>query len=596
MRGSKKLLALVTISIFGFLSAGIWGGYTIYSQNRTTERALRVSQLHADSASKAQVAILNMGKAETQLISASDARERRIAAVSAIQASSTLDESIQRLQQELAGNPKVAELSQLLHQIEPAKMRVIRAVSVNDAAVARLELQHTQEAMARVEQISGELVQEESSQLLSAVMNQGKQAAFTLRVLGILVVCCLVLGVIAARELQARAAVISQVNQKLREGAAELDETNSRLKAVLDAATQIAIIATDPQGLITIFNAGAERMLGYSAEEMVGRNTPEILHFKPEIEARSRELSQNVGYLVEGFEVLVEVACLNSYEEREWTYIRKDGTRLTVSLAVTALQDWQGKLTGFLGVANDVTEHKRVEEELRSALQMKSDFVSFATHQLRTPLAGIKWLLELAAQSEMPQEPSSLVQDAREAAERLIRMVNDLLDASRLEGSKLTLNPKDTNLGELTRSVLGDVNHQIQSQEHTVSVKGADEIPVVWVDPQLFRQVILNLISNAVKYTPPKGQITIEMNQHNGSLHWSIHDNGIGIPKAAQKRLFEKFFRADNVYKVETEGTGLGLYIVRLVVERSGGKIWCESEEGQGTTFRLELPAKVEHA
>lgn len=112
------------------------------------------------------------------------------------------------------------------------------------------------------------------------------------------------------------------------------------------------------------------------------------------------------------------------------------------------------------------------------------------------------------------------------------------------------------------------------------------------VDPQLFRQVILNLISNAVKYTPSGGRIAIEMSRNNGSVQWSIHDNGIGIPKAGQARLFEKFFRADNVHRMETEGTGLGLYIVRLIVERSGGKIWCESEEGQGTTFKFELAAK----
>ena len=375
-----------------------------------------------------------------------------------------------------------------------------------------------------------------------------------------------------------------------------LAESKAKLEAVLEAATQIAIIATDTVGIITVFNAGAELMLGYSAKEMVGKNVT-MLHFMSELETRGQELCQQFGYPVEGFDVLTGGACRGAYEEREWTYVRKDGTNLAVSLGVTALQDWQGRMTGFLGVAKDITERRRVEAELKSALQMKSDFVSFATHQLRTPLAGIKWLLELAVQgSEMPEEPRSLVQDAREAADRLIRLVNDLLDASRLEGGKLTLDPKDTDLGELTRSILNEVNHQVETQRHELSVRGAEEIPHVQVDPQLFRQVILNLVSNAVKYTPPVGTIAIEMSQANGSVQWSIRDNGIGIPKTAQARLFEKFFRADNVYKIETEGTGLGLFIVRLIVERSGGNIWCESEEGQGTTFKFQLPVKRNEA
>lgn len=384
-----------------------------------------------------------------------------------------------------------------------------------------------------------------------------------------------------------------ELETRVQQRTAELDESSSRLRAVLNAATQISIIATDTQGLITVFNAGAERMLGYSAGQMVGKNTPAIVHVGSEIEARGVELSQQFGRQVEGFEVLTAANTQQTFEEREWTYVRRDGTRFTVSLAVTKLQDGRGNLTGYLGVASDLTERKQVEEELKAALRMKSDFVSFATHQLRTPLAGIKWLLELVAMDEkMSEEPASLIQDARAAAERLIRMVNDLLDASRLEGGKLVLDPKDTDLGQLTQSVLSDVKHQIQTQKHELSVGGGDQIPHVQVDPQLFRQVILNLVSNAVKYTPAGGKIAIEMSRNNGVIQWSIRDNGIGIPKAGQARLFEKFFRADNVYKIETEGTGLGLYIVRLIVERSGGKIWFESEEDQGTVFKIELPAK----
>jgi signal transduction histidine kinase len=121
-------------------------------------------------------------------------------------------------------------------------------------------------------------------------------------------------------------------------------------------------------------------------------------------------------------------------------------------------------------------------------------------------------------------------------------------------------------------------------------VISADSVPPVLMDQQLTRQVILNLISNAVKYTPPKGEITIEISREECHLCWSIHDSGIGIPKEALPRLFEKFYRAENAMMVETEGTGLGLYLVQLILEQSAGRIWCESEEGKGATFHFTLP------
>jgi PAS domain S-box-containing protein len=385
-------------------------------------------------------------------------------------------------------------------------------------------------------------------------------------------------------------AIKQDVTERKRVEAA-LAESTARLHAVLQAATQMSIIATDRDGMITVFNPGAEKMLGYTAEEVVGKKTPEIFHIQSEVQARGRELTRELGHPIEGFRVLVEQARHDGFEEREWTYVRKDGTWLTVLLVVTELPDVHGRVTGFLGMAKDITVRKRAEEELRSTLQMKSDFVSFVTHQLRTPLTGIKWLLELLGQSEqLSAETRSLLGDTRESTDRLIRLVNDLLEVSRLEDGKLVLAQKETDLRDLTLSVLKDLGPQIQIQEDEVSVHGDDRVPPVRIDPQLFRQVILNLISNAIKYTPAKGKIDIEVAGHNGHLRWTIRDNGIGIPKASQARLFEKFFRAENGYKMETEGTGLGLYIVRLVVERSHGRVWCKSEEGKGSTFAFELP------
>jgi methyl-accepting chemotaxis protein len=195
---SKKLLAVSGMYILGLLSVGVVGGYAVYAENKTTEAALRVSQSRADATSKAQVAILIMGRAEAQLISASNSGERRTAAIAAIGASSALDESIQRLQVALSGNAKVSELSQLLQQIGPQKMQVIKAVRTNDDATARATVASMQDAMARVESLSVGLAQEEQANLTAVVDDQKKRGKSTIGMLSSLVGCGIVASLLAS--------------------------------------------------------------------------------------------------------------------------------------------------------------------------------------------------------------------------------------------------------------------------------------------------------------------------------------------------------------------------------------------------------------
>jgi len=263
--------------------------------------------------------------------------------------------------------------------------------------------------------------------------------------------------------------------------------------------------------------------------------------------------------------------------------LRRSGR--TVHWTAQPTKDASGETIGFTLTLSDVTHERQVS-------QMKTDFVSFVTHQLRTPLAGIKWMLELAAQTpQVPEEAGSYVEDARAAAERLIGLVNDLLDISRLESGKLTVTLQPTNLEKLTQSALDDLGALIREKGHRLSVTDAGGVPAVMADPQLLRQVIVNLTSNAIKYTPAGGAISISLGVEDGrTARWAITDSGIGIPKASLARLFEKFYRADNAHTVETEGTGLGLYLVRLIIEKHAGQVWCESEEGRGSTFIFALP------
>jgi diguanylate cyclase (GGDEF)-like protein/PAS domain S-box-containing protein len=163
-------------------------------------------------------------------------------------------------------------------------------------------------------------------------------------------------------------AQITDISQR-KQSEQALEVANHQRKAVLDAATQVSIIATDPRGLITVFNAGAERMLGYSAAEMVGRFTPERIHLASEVEERGRVLSEKFGREINGFAVFVEFARQGGHEEREWTYVRKDGSHIAVNLVVTSVRDQQGQITGYLGIAADVTRRKQAELQLRTSEQ-----------------------------------------------------------------------------------------------------------------------------------------------------------------------------------------------------------------------------------
>ncbi|MGA2263238.1 MAG: PAS domain S-box protein [Acidobacteriota bacterium] len=325
------------------------------------------------------------------------------------------------------------------------------------------------------------------------------------------------------------------------------------------------IYAIDLEGNFTALNRAGEEIVG--PREKVG-NVFRIL--APEYVDLIR---QSIVRVVRG----------ESIPKIELEVFGTDGRRIVLE-ASTRLITKDGMPVGIDGIARDITQRKQAE-------RMKSDFVSFVTHQLRTPLAGIKWLLELAAEgSETPKETLDFIQDARSSADRLIRLVNDLLGVSRLEQGKLAVVLKDIDLIELTRSVLDQMKPLIREKGITLSVPAMGDLPRLSADPQLLREAILNLVSNAMKYTLPGGTISIRIGQDDHKIRWEIEDSGIGVPKGATGRLFEKFYRAENAVSIETEGTGLGLYLVRLILERFGGRVWCESEEGHGATFLFTLP------
>jgi K+-sensing histidine kinase KdpD len=288
----------------------------------------------------------------------------------------------------------------------------------------------------------------------------------------------------------------------------------------------------------------------------------------------------------------VEEALKNHFETGQQfseEYRISDGKNSYISVAdrATAIRGSSGKPVRLIGAVSDITERKRAE-------QMKTDFISFVTHQLRTPLSGVKWMLELAMDAKGDsEEVQSFIRDACVSTERLIGLVNDLLDISRLEQGKLQMSYQSVDLAGLTRDVVNEMAPLFLEKKLEVSAEADEALPKLNADVQLLRQAILNLVSNAFKYTPAEGKIAIQLKHETDRILWLIRDNGIGIPRSDLGKLFDKFYRAGNAVSVETEGTGLGLYLVRLIVERFEGKVWCESEEGVGSTFLFTLPFHI---
>ncbi|MDP3741404.1 MAG: HAMP domain-containing sensor histidine kinase [bacterium] len=227
---------------------------------------------------------------------------------------------------------------------------------------------------------------------------------------------------------------------------------------------------------------------------------------------------------------------------------------------------------------------------------IQSDFVSLASHQLRTPLSAIKWYTEMLLAQRQGKLAEKQVQYLREiyrSNERAINLVNDLLDVSRIQEGQIHLELRSARVEDVIKEIMDNFGTLIKASQVSVDFEiVGGPLPKVEIDREKLKRVIVNLLSNSVKYTLAKGKIkiTVEKNQH--YIKISVKDSGIGIPKADQAKVFEKFFRSVNVIKHSPDGTGLGLFIARSLVNAMGGKIDFTSDEGRGTTFYVTLPLK----
>lgn len=336
--------------------------------------------------------------------------------------------------------------------------------------------------------------------------------------------------------------------------------------------SQDAVIGTKLNGEIETWNEGAKRMYGYTDEDVIGKTFDHLLPENGQ-EKHQKMLEQiRHGNVIENFEML---------------HKNQKGGLFDVSVSISPIKDIEESIVGIAFVVRDISRAKQLEK-------MRTEFVSIASHQLRTPLTGIKWFSELLLNGRvgvLKKEQKEYLAQISESNQRMINLVNDLLEVSHIdEAGKFKIQKKREDFSLLLKGTVEQTRLSTISNKMQIYLdEGCQKKTILAVDAIKIQQVLQNLLSNAVKFSHPGGVIQLSCKKEKDRFIYQVQDHGVGIPAHQQARIFEKFFRADNAVNAGA-GTGLGLYISKSIVEAHGGKIWFESEEGKGTTFYFSLP------
>jgi len=376
------------------------------------------------------------------------------------------------------------------------------------------------------------------------------------------------------------------------------------------------IISTTPDGTVTSFNRAAERLLGYMADEVIGKQTPALWHDTEEVAQHALHLSEELGETITpGFPVFTARPRRNLAEEKEWTFIRKNGARVPVLLSVTALRTESGRITGFVGLTYDLTERKQAEDELRrhkdqleetvqqrtadlllardaaeTANKAKSLFLAHMSHELRTPLNGILGYAQILQRDDLVGErKAAALNIIRQSSEYLRALIDDILDLSRIETGRFDFVLSDISLAKLLRGVTDIVGLRARQKGLAFSCDLAADLPAgIRCDERRLRQVLLNLLTNAVKFTD-SGQVVLRVGRIGPSrFSFAVEDTGIGIAQSELELIFRPFEQVCDLQR-RLGGTGLGLAISRQLVRYLGSDIVVESRVGKGSTFRFEV-------
>ncbi len=368
---------------------------------------------------------------------------------------------------------------------------------------------------------------------------------------------------------------------KIAELSDQVKETQKFKLAVEFASDHIVI--SDPNGIVVYANQAVEHVTGYTASEAFGKKAGKLWS-----SPMPPEYYKNMWHIIKEEKQTFQGEIINR---------RKSGEEYTAHLTISPILDDTGEVVFFLGIERDISKEKSIDKA-------KSEFVSFASHQLRTPLTSVKWYTEMLLAGDagpLTANQGKYVKEIYVGSKRMVSLVTALLNVSRIEMGTFSVEPEPTNIEDVIDVVLDELKLQIAEKELEVK-RDIAMLGSVLTDQKLIRIVFQNLLTNSIKYTPTKGKITIQLQKaaageevHNKRIPqaaWiiSVQDTGYGIPDQQKNMIFTKLFRADNVRIKDTTGTGLGLYITKSIITESGGEIWFTSTEDVGSVFSFWLP------
>jgi PAS domain S-box-containing protein len=373
---------------------------------------------------------------------------------------------------------------------------------------------------------------------------------------------------------------------------ARLKTANRLIQSIWNAVTEQSVIGTDLDGLIDVWNPGAQKMLGLTEKQVVeGRRHIVDFHLASELDDRLREMDARFTTVAsaDAFSALVDAVRAGYADVRDWTYVRADGKQVPVQVAATPRLDENGHRVGFIFVATDMTQ-------AREFARLKDEFVGLISHELRTPLSSILGYLELMRDDEespLSDDQLQYLGVAERNAHRLLRLVGDLLFTAQVESGRFPLDIKDVELGAVVSASVETARPIAGAAGVTLVGKVPDGAVEVRGDPVRLGQAVDNLISNAVKFTPSGGTVTVTLRGDADEAVIAVTDTGIGIPAVELSQLSQRFFRASTATKNAVPGVGLGLTITKAIVTAHGGRLDIASEEGVGTSISLILPVET---
>jgi PAS domain S-box-containing protein len=370
----------------------------------------------------------------------------------------------------------------------------------------------------------------------------------------------------------------------------------------VDGITGVAIIGSDLEGRATLFNPGAERLLGYRAEEVLGRST-RMLHSDAGVARKAAELGVPNDF--------TEVArALIGRGPSEMGFVRKDGEERVHSMSLNRVADDRGEAIGYVSTSEDITERletearlvetleaeRRAVEQLREVDRVKDAFVSSVSHELRTPITsilGYTEMLEEGGYGELAPAQLDAVQRVSTNSVRLLSLISELLTLSRVQDEGIGAADQVVDLAEVVAAGVAVLAPTVARREVELDVELPGLRVPVTGDREMLERVVINLTDNAVKFTPDGGRVTVTLTPDDGQVVLEVTDTGIGVPRQEQQRLFDRFFRSSLAQQHAIPGSGLGLSIAHKIVEKHGGTMEVRSEVGVGSTFTVRLPAAV---